>query len=1554
MNRTTHSEGSQRAAAHVCRRGLLPTIRLVLLLFALLAPFRYSLSAPTSDEMTGGGEMSTNLEAPLISKVNEALTTLWPQLVRKEEVVELSDAKAAELVDAALLRLRTSGETIPINLRDLLLWHLTCLFHEPEGTGSSSEGTRESPTKGSIWHVMELVACAARDTCLGINEPGFQSTVDKCAEEVAKGKTSSPLDLFFRSASMKKQSSLAAQVFSTALLVLHSTQGNRLVTPEGAGTQSALQGRAPLSPLQQAVANSVAGCSPEVITSLESHLQALGGLEAIGANPVLFASTVLENAPLLFSLNGVPPPESLALEYEALRESGTKFGLALVRGASRMISTACGKERRCGRPSNSYLSCVSKSLENVAWPALRQLLNQHVHALAYFVEKPEILPEGPHFSDALQDFTSSASKLSQTLRAAASAAHGALDLSIPSSPASIRLLDALKQFGQNAEDNLLPVGMSFLEDGELSLYGPAIHERIVSTTEETCTRAPPAGDSSAFKTFVIMQRLEGHLDQVTGNETLQRVYMGTAKKTGLSARAVESTFIRTQARHLFISIQSLLQNPSEEIQKRFSTTEGLHAYITDYLAERVGPREQEGEEAGFGATKHSGETIALAHAVLKEVYITDYLAERVGPREQEGEEAGFGAAKHSGETIALAHAVLKEVQRTFAKLIVASEAFHKAQQTAGMRVGRWLKGAFSDFRKDIHASYIIDAAHGCLQHCTGPLLADNRLKTQCTGSSGGPQPLGKCADPAQEFQKIVNKEMWGQFLPDWLTQGKAPAPCSELVELQEEDPQAWQRQVYLMVSHLDTIGCGKDHRGFDSFGRYSIKLEMIQNLYDMFASTAKKATLENFVNWLVKLREPLPQNLQTPTAVALQYAGGHPQTQVRVSKAFTMAVKGDPTYAQCKAEDTKIISELIASLGSIFYTLKAFDDFVKERRAQEEVITRQVTAPLAAKARPILNQLMITYALTGTPYPDVVIRYPTYFSTTAVASLSNSGIEAMWVLVYMQNVLGSISTNQLSGPRIIKHFVEAAIATEAWTRECLQASETAVKPYTFPATEEEALAAGVFRWLLPTFPPLPCQKPNRKVIPVVLPIPPPTLPPVPEPSKEVEPQKEPEEEPSPPPPPPPAAPETTTLPPPEQQPEPSEIAGGRVIPIPVKQISIKKKHKETDVVKTENKDAVEPEEMITVIPPKPDVAPTVDKTEDACMQVVRLYEKYIQGSAIKDVETLHEAAMKVPLFSATRQELGIQEDDRSLQKFRLALCVTCAKYIPALQLATGEEKERLKASIEKSKEACGSVYEKTLWAAEIEGGTPLASSTPNSPVTSSVQLNLQVSAIAHRLLGGIEPLLQAAEREAKAIEVCASAEVLGRFCEFYSWNSPSLGACQDFLLLSLLCAKVCSKIAAGLAEIFGSASSAGGKRLPPSTMAGGLRNWLPQQGGLRAWATAAHQKLKSDTAVAALCAALRYAEYIRQITMPGLEFDRNLSQWNLSLPSNGLPLVNALRSASNAKQTLTQELCVLTPPAQDVQRLPQRFDPAQWAALVLQIGQQGEASTPESPRSSEA
>lgn len=58
---------------------------------------------------------------------------------------------------------------------------------------------------------------------------------------------------------------------------------------------------------------------------------------------------------------------------------------------------------------------------------------------------------------------------------------------------------------------------------------------------------------------------------------------------------------------------------------------------------------------------------------------------------------------------------------------------------------------------------------------------------------------------------------------------------------------------------------------------------------------------------------------------------------------------------------------------------------------------------------------------------------------------------------------------------------------------------------------------------------------------------------------------------------------------------------------------------------------------------------------------MRLYNKYIQGAEIKDVKTLHEEAMAVPLYRETRKELQIDQKDISMQQFRLALCVTCGE-----------------------------------------------------------------------------------------------------------------------------------------------------------------------------------------------------------------------------------------------------------------------------------------------------
>lgn len=131
----------------------------------------------------------------------------------------------------------------------------------------------------------------------------------------------------------------------------------------------------------------------------------------------------------------------------------------------------------------------------------------------------------------------------------------------------------------------------------------------------------------------------------------------------------------------------------------------------------------------------------------------------------------------------------------------------------------------------------------------------------------------------------------------------------------------------------------------DSFSRYSIKLRMLEHLYAMFSSGAKEPTLENFVSWLVRLKEPLPQSMQTSTATALQFATPFPQTQVRVSKAFNLAVKEDPSFSQCVAEETKIITELLPSLSNFFFTIGEFGDFVKQQATGADLTVSHVVAP---------------------------------------------------------------------------------------------------------------------------------------------------------------------------------------------------------------------------------------------------------------------------------------------------------------------------------------------------------------------------------------------------------------------------------------------------------------------------------------------------------------------------------------------------------------------------------------------------------------------------------
>ncbi|OEH75981.1 hypothetical protein cyc_04551 [Cyclospora cayetanensis] len=1349
-----------------CRRSM--RLRLAFVLAAILAPGRSILAIHAIP--IDGDEVSAHpvIEAHLISMMNHALTLLWPQLMRNAEREALSRDAAEKFVEEAFTKLRDTGKEMPKELRSILLWHLTTCFPvengglqgihgifgtttilvcpsglsltcalkgldiplskearsptqlleaslcaaaihhmgedaaayatitkglllNPQREDSSSAGAEKQALDMQSKDVLNLATCVAKRECLGIGNKGYHKAVLECIEINPGIRETSVLHHFFQGTRLKLEDRLSAEVFATSLLVLESIlQGAKLGTADAAQLlQLTHADTTAFSLFHQLIAKSFKLCSLPAAEIVNSHLEALRATEATAtsriihrkwADPALLASIALENAPLLFSLNAVHPPAGFEDNYQSLKHTGTQ-------------------------------------------------------------QNPDLLPEGPPFTVALTHFKSAAAQMADTIRKFALASHGALVASYGAQDSSSNsLAESLEQFVSALDDNILPTGFTFFDDGELSLYGPLVQEQIAS-------------------------------------------------------RQKRNSFVRAQAHQIYIFTQSLLDNPEEDSSQSIKTSKELRAYVTSHLAAKLGQKRHEG-------------TDTTQKSVSKDILV-------------------------------LAKAVYKEIQN-------------------------------------------------CLQHCVKPLLADTRVQTQCTDSAKKNQPLNKCADPANEFQKQAWKGTWGIYLSDWLAQGNAPKGCSELLQLLGENDQAWKHQVYLMYSHLDysepghmrdaidirgckwlaaiqmLISCGKDMHGRDSYNRYSIKLDMLHYLYEMFVGTSKKPTLAAFLNWLVKLREPLHQNLQIPTAQVLAHAEGQQQNQVSISKAFNLAVARDPSYAQCKPEDTKIISELVPSLGDMFLTLAELDNFIEET---------------IALTRPVLQEVMVTYTSTGSLYPDAVIRSPLYLPSNAATSFSHSGVKALELLLYMQQVAGNLSAKELRDTMNVRHFIDAVVETEEWVvkalgkcaGECglrtegehgmslLLSAETQSKPYTFPATAGESLAASVFGWQVPAFPPLRCQRPTRQVVP---------LPVITSPRKE------------------PVVPTEDLIPPPLQKsdttvlPEDEYSSSKAEEPEPGQGESASGKADKEKVVNTEGVGTIDPEEVTVPLPPVHEELPKVDAKDDDCLKLVQLYERYIEGSQIKDVEALHEQAVAIPLFKHTRSQLRIKDGDISLQTFRLALCITCAA----------------------------------------------------SPLTKSIQLNLPVPTISHRLLGAVHKLLESAgENKAKAVEACASAEVLGRSLQHamaavlkknQETRSPLL------LALGGLSKTASKDIPAQLASIFGSPARIGGRTLPPTSMAGGLMNWLPQDRGLAFWAASAHKKLKFDEAVAGLCAALRYAEFIQQVTRPGMMFDRILAQWNLSLPLNGLSLVNALRSHANTQQKLVQDLCVLMPPGlAAIAGRPQRITP---------------------------
>ncbi|KAL8444369.1 hypothetical protein Emed_006266 [Eimeria media] len=752
------------------------------------------------------------------------------------------------------------------------------------------------------------------------------------------------------------------------------------------------------------------------------------------------------------------------------------------------------------------------------------------------------------------------------------------------------------------------------------------------------------------------------------------------------------------------------------------------------------------------------------------------MAAKLGQKEENEEEGSPFGLRVAGEIVALASAIHKEVLRAFARRIAVGAEFGKVfgGGSSTISVSSWLAERFTDFRRFIYPSYVLDAQFGCLQSSVEPLLADTRLQTGCTDDRGRPQPLIKCADPAEQFSKGMRKSIWESSLGGWLKKGKAHPACQQLLQQLEEDEAAWAQQVHLMFTHLDTPK-------------------------DAFAS------------------KPTDPNLGSS--------------------------------ARCR--------------GSFSHA--------------------------AADARPTLEQVMATFAAAPTASAEVLVRLPFYFPSRVVSSFSKGGPQALHMLDYTYTLMQPSYSRELGNKVSIRHLIDVTEDAEVWVARNIAAcgnsactaqqagdhelsvsienESAATATYTFPATREERAASSVFNWLLPGLPSLRCKLPvsvqQQPIIPVLLPpiVPPPMGAPTGAPTGEGGPPT-------------PEGEEAAFPPTAEEAAE--ERAGGEQpaeTPEQVQPTPPEKVPEEPIVIEKipDKPDVTDPEELITAKPTEPEEGPQLDPKDDVCHELMRLYYKYIEGKTVKDTETLWEEASQISLFVKTRKELRLDEKDKTMQSFRLTLCVTCAKHIPAMQLASPEERKRLSASLEKSREACEEVYNKTGWVNEMEGGVPLTAATP-----------------------------------------------------------------------------------AELASIFGSSTRVGDVLLSPTSMAGGLASWLPMSRGLTTWAQQARKKVKTDAAAAALCAALRFAEFLRQITKQGEGFDRTLNLWHLSLPNDSLRLVNALRTTARQKDVLSQDLCTLAPPSPQVQQLLTRFDPHQWAALAMQAATPEELPTAEEARSSEA
>nr|CEL69282.1 TPA: hypothetical protein BN1204_049960 [Neospora caninum Liverpool] len=345
-----------------------------------------------------------------------------------------------------------------------------------------------------------------------------------------------------------------------------------------------------------------------------------------------------------------------------------------------------------------------------------------------------------------------------------------------------------------------------------------------------------------------------------------------------------------------------------------------------------------------------------------------------------------------------------------------------------------------------------------------------------------------------------------------------------------------------------------------------------------------------------------------------------------------------------------------------------------------------------------------------------------------------------------------------------------------------------------------------------------------------------------------------------------------------------------------------------------------------------------------CVRVVKLYHNYIEQSGdVKDVDTLYEQARRQNVFAQTFESLGLPWSSRNLQQFRFALCITCAKYLPSImleKLETGTSPAA--ASFDQSSDFCRELYRRQGWT--------------RSPVTTSIQLNLSLDHMAHRIISRLLRAISASESQGVArlrvIALCSGAATISLAYQdiesaIFEGSRRSDGA----LLRQWSVTKKPNRYKVKkVTDIFYCQSlDLSNTPQSPLSVAGALHVFASTRLPSEDYAAVVRRKLKDDDiSLGSFCQALRVLNFLKEITAQRAVLHRGLATWHALLPSTTDRQILAIHDTVRGKSyPLTSLLCLPEPPEQDTQNLLKVLDPRAWAEQLIGRSAEGDVKVTE-------